>query len=135
MARQRQPAISSRCVRITLAEIARVVGPSAADALLTARGGTRIYIPTVRRLESSHWLVGLLGQDEATKLCRNFSPYLGGYVNLQSRYSFHQFERWLAVRDMTRRGESARVIARHFGVTERTITRIRTRLREEKELP
>lgn len=54
-----------------LGEIAEVAGLAAALAIADAKGGTQVDIP--RRARSDHWLVRLVGQETADRICDHFT--------------------------------------------------------------
>jgi hypothetical protein len=119
-----------------IAEIAEVAGADAAWELAREKGGLTIFIPAHAR--SGHWLVKLLGQEAADKICahyRHLSPegrFNGGMLLIPMAASAQAARRW---HDVLRSGLSATGQAKAMGVHERTVWRRRARHRSDDDSP
>ena len=148
---RRTAKIGNNRVTGVLAEIAIVAGPDAAMALVTTRGGTKVYIPAPKSLTDDHWLVRLIGREVAEKLCQYFfTPNFdhvkgrgkrflehkgrGVEIELPSGFVLKQLARRNRVRDMAIAGKTNAKIALTLGVTERCVRYLKKSIREAGEL-
>ncbi len=113
-----------------LAIVAEVAGEEAARRLARARGGVRCYIP--RRAKPGHWLVELLGEREAQAVCDAIGP---GEVEVPLAGTGRQADARRHAAELLQRGWSNARVARAVGVSERTIKRLRARMREQQRQP
>lgn len=102
-----------------------VLGEADALKILAAKGGQEVYIPGSENLAAGHWLLEVLGVEQARKLCERFqkerlSLPLGGLGG--RRMELHR-----QVIDMSLEGKSVNCIAENTGLHARTIRRLRTR--------
>ncbi|OCP17454.1 MULTISPECIES: hypothetical protein [unclassified Ensifer] len=119
-----------------LGDIADIVGPEVALAIAQSHGGTRVAIPP--RAEPGHWLTELVGEEVADKICRGLAiledgrlkgvrseviPLGPSSVLKQARRRAHQ---------ALTNGASAREAARHSGLHERTIWRMKAKTDDDQ---
>ena len=109
-----------------LAEIEGIVGRDAAIKLSDACGGTRIYMPA--HVPDEHWLTETIGIDAARKLAKHFTFERRGL-----RLDMPMTPSWIHVDTLTTAGASAREIALQLGIHQRTVHRIRSILRDDKD--
>lgn len=120
-----------------LGEIAEIAGKDAAYAILHARGGTRITIPSTP--PADHWLTKLIGSEAATAICNHFaqSSASGGRAGMVTEIPLHNTSLQKAARrriaDELRSGKSASAAAREAGVHERTAWRVKAKLRDDSQ--
>lgn len=119
----------------SLREIAEVLGtqktlflvgqlPKCFSGIVTADGRSKrgyrpmLYVPTLARLKPDHFLVGVLGWNDAVKLCREF----GGEI-LQPANCADLARQWRdqSVRRLASQGIDTKTLAEWFDVHERTI--------------
>jgi hypothetical protein len=112
-----------------LAEIAEVAGAEAAWALMSACGGTRVFIPA--EPVADHWLTSLVGPEAAAKLCRHFRAGDTGQELLIPIGRLGEQRRRLY--SALEAGQSAPAAARAAGMHERTAYRARKRLRDDDD--
>ncbi|MEJ0012811.1 MAG: helix-turn-helix domain-containing protein [Bauldia sp.] len=113
-----------------LDEIAAAVGLKAALILCAEKGGTRIYVPS--RADEGHWLVALLGRDAADRLCQHFATAVGGmHVKVPNGPRGTLAEARATILKMIAENRTIREIARASGYTERSVERLKRRLRAE----
>jgi DNA-binding NarL/FixJ family response regulator len=113
-----------------LREIRGVIGFDAMLCLATVRGGTRIYIPGT--VPESHWLSQLIGPDLSNKLAKHFA------INGKSEPRGAQVElpllpKELQILHLTNEGKSINTIALALGISARTVSHHRKRLREAND--
>lgn len=108
----------------TLAEIAQVAGLAAALKLMHAQGGVRVGIP--KRAPDGHWLVELIGREAADRLGAHFA---GGRVliPMSDRSRVRKAAALLA------EGKSLDYVARHARLHVRHVSRIKARVRTERQ--
>ncbi len=106
-----------------LTEIAEVAGLDAAMKIAEAKGGTSAYFPY--RAKAGHWLVELVGQEAADKLCAHFRTGLVGGIEVDIPLGPRKFYATCRRRaeELRRQNLSEREIARRLGITYRTIKR------------
>jgi hypothetical protein len=107
-------------------ELSGVISREAFDKLLSARGGTRVYIPAT--VSSKHWLTELLGVDDATKLCKHFSVDCARGTRLDIPQGKHARNAAIdrSIDELDQSGNrSSREIARMLRVTQRRVHRRR----------
>jgi hypothetical protein len=113
-----------------LADIAEIAGNDAAFEIASAVGGTRVSIPA--RAQSGHWLVELLGFEQADAICRGLATLdpdgkLRGVrdeIIPRGPASILKAARRRAD-EALKSGKSARDAARISGLHERTIWRMK----------
>lgn len=121
-----------------LREIAEVAGLDAALQLAREHGGTDISIP--RKVHADHWLVRCVGSAAAQKICQHFSvrdadgrpiayqayiPFAG--TGLLARTAT-ELAKAIETEDL-----SLHAAVRRFGVSNRTVKRVRAKLRESRQ--
>lgn len=119
-----------------LAEIAEVVGQSAAVAIASAYGGTVKEFPSPEFLEKNPkryadtWLVQTVGHDKALAICKELFP-IGGRAEIPLGSS--------AIRQAYVMQNSGSVsvadMAMFLGMTERGVRMIRSKLRNKGLIP
>jgi hypothetical protein len=110
-----------------MAEIAEVAGVDAAWALARAHGGTTIYIP--REPFEGHWLVELVGEEAAAKICKHFRV-----ANTGARVLIpiaRQGEQRMRLVKALEAGMSAPQAASVAGMHERSAFRARKKLKKQ----
>jgi ActR/RegA family two-component response regulator len=103
-----------------LAEIAAVVGVSAALKVAATKGGIRAYFPSVP--EHDHWLSDAVGHETALKICAAIAPSRSGVellVPLGPQAS--GIKRWRRISEMVDDNVPVAVIARTLGMHERSV--------------
>ncbi|MET4199104.1 hypothetical protein ABIA95_003103 [Bradyrhizobium sp. LA8.1] len=118
-----------------LAEIAEVVGETAALMIAAKRGGQRVYFPAVSRLHEgyeNYWLFECVGIELARKICAHFEVDGRGQridLPLHVGGTYRQFLRSVAQRihALDREGKSSAEICKQLGLTQRTVHRHRAR--------
>lgn len=126
-------------VRPTLIEdISDLIGEEAMRAVWKAVGGTRAYIPA--RVRPTHWLVQLIGLEAAGKLCRHYAYHT--HRKVTGKHDHHgkmgmsgvvlEFPVFPRDNDKTITEMSSRKAALKLGISQRTVHRRRTKLREER---
>ena len=102
-----------------LQEIAEVINLDAALKLAEAKGGQRISIPG--HLRSDHWLVDVMGMDNAQAFCKYFTN--GSRVHLEVPFgpTSSQARREALIARLIKEGKSANQIAAAAHVTRRTV--------------
>ena len=108
-------------LEVTLAAIVRAVGIGPALRLADAHGGERIYIPRAANLQESHRLVGLLGLDAAFALARAFG---GDRLKIPKCRRMADRRRREEIGRRYAGGDTARALAREFGMTEDSVYRV-----------
>lgn len=112
-----------------LGEISEVLGTEAAHKLAAAKGGGRVRTPA--RIKDSHWLVELLGREDALNLGDHFTSGhttqdldipLG--LNGARQEMRAKLDRLLAAGSV-----SSDAIARALGISRRTVLRRKAALR------
>ncbi|KAB2878119.1 MAG: helix-turn-helix domain-containing protein [Pseudorhodoplanes sp.] len=118
-----------------LAEIAEAAGEEAARKVAEARGGSRVYLPSVASLQSgrSSWLQELVGMDAALKIAEACAP-IGVNVLIPLGPANPRKKMIASVRERILAGESVSQIVKAVRCTERTVERERQRLRAEGAL-
>ncbi len=112
-----------------LAEIVEVAGVAAALSVARARGGTEIYFPNPATIHggSGVWLVEAVGRETALKIAEALFP-MGCCVYIPTwGDAFRRTE----VLELTRARRGANEIARVIGCSNRTVFRVRQRLKKE----
>ncbi len=112
-----------------LGEIAEIVGPEIALTIAQSHGGTRVEIPP--RATHDHWLTELVGIEVADRICRGLAILEDGSLKgirrellpLGPASILKQARR--RARAALANGASARDAARHSGLHERTIWRMK----------
>lgn len=112
-----------------LAELIEVVGADAAWALIRARGGTTVYLPS--KVAGDHWLVQAVGMDAAEKICHHFSAGKSG-MHVPLPTAGLRSPRATLVRALEA-GASAAEAALAAGMTERSAYRHRARLKNDDD--
>ena len=104
-------------------EIAGVVGTEKADAIIEARGGGRVCIPS--KMREGHWLAKLIGHDfTAGRGSLNLELPLGksGFkARIRRNYTV-----------LVAEGKSSDTIARTLGISRRTVLRWNAKLKAEQ---
>lgn len=112
-----------------LQEIAEAAGLAAALQLAVMRGGETVYIPGY--VDEQHWLAQIVGLEAACKICNYYRVRDGGMAILipmaQKKQAIYQALHAL------KEGHSAREIVRKCGVHERTVYRLRAKIRQEDD--
>lgn len=112
-----------------LDEVARAVGIAKALALWEREAGANIYIP--KRAPEGHWLVECLGREAADALGAHFPRGTRLLIPLLEK-SFYKRARMQAAQ-MLENGASRRDVVRATGVHERTIYRVKRRMKDSKQ--
>ncbi len=110
----------------TLAEIARETSVPVALAIARRFGGTDLYVP-LNPTEHDP-LARCVGIDAANRIAR---LYGGGRVEIPLGNTARRAERNRAIRRMAAEGRSVSEIARRFGMTTRSIRRIKNARRDK----
>ena len=103
-----------------LEEIAEIAGTAVALAIISAKGGTIVYIPKPANISADHWLVSLVGQNVAEVIAQHFGgakveiPLMGGGARAKT---------WSAIRKALDDGHDLPTAARLAGVCQRTARR------------
>jgi len=102
-----------------------LIGEKGTAKILAVKGGQEVYIPSPDGLTPEHWLVEILGMEDAAKVAEYYQhekisfplgPNGGTRNALQKK-----------VVDMTLAGLSVNVIVQETGLHCRTVRRIRTK--------
>ncbi|AOT25359.1 MULTISPECIES: helix-turn-helix domain-containing protein [Brucella] len=112
-----------------LAEIAQVAGTEAAWAIVRAQGGITVYLPS--QPKEGHWLVELVGQEAAEKICAHFCVGNSG-VRLTIPMGKYATSRERLVKALEA-GMTAPQAALAAGMHERSAYRARKRIRKQKQ--
>ena len=104
----------------SLQQIIDVVGVDAALIIIAHHGGTRLYVPL--ELKPGHWLIEILGEEAAQKLCLAFGGAEHFDVPLNTRGI--RAERNRRIIERRSQGLSHSKLAREFKTTERNIRKI-----------
>lgn len=114
-------------------ELVMQIGLRNACRLCTSKGGREVYIPAPDHLNSGHWLVKLLGSNDAEKVAR----YMGGaYVDLPlGPYGGTMGETRQCIKMALAAGQSMQQIAEMYGVTVRTVRRHKNAAVERPKTP
>lgn len=100
-------------------EIAELVGVCEAIKLFEVKGGKEVYISRPSKLHDDHWLVKLLGKENAAIFAERFG---GGKVRFPfGPFHGQQSARTLAIHKALKEGFKVREIARMLGITERCV--------------
>jgi len=100
-------------------EVSRIIGQEAADELVMAYGGRRLYVPA--RIRQGHPLAMRLGQGPATLLAQAFG---GDYIDVPTRRAHDIRERNRAIRAEYAAGATQSALADLYGLTVRQIRNI-----------
>jgi len=115
---------------LRLETLAEICGDGPALRLVSAHGGTRVYVPG--KLTDDHKLVKVMGYEAALALVRYFSKEETGGVEIELPMGptgvFGQYRRQLA--DAVAAGGTEHDIARRIGVCGRTVRRARRKHRQ-----
>lgn len=122
-----------------LVEVAEAAGLDAAVQLARGYGGTEIFVP--REAPPGHWLAACVGVAAAAKICRHFATHDADgrpiafrvYVPLAGAAVMPRTLAALA-RAMVEEQIGLREAVRRFGVSERTVKRLRAKLRDDRQL-
>ena len=108
-------------VPVSLNPVAAVIGTSATVSVMRVYAGARLYIPLPENLRDDHPICRLLGGPLAIQLAEILGGSLidvpKGTTQILKQREDEIIRRW-------RRGDSARIIARSYGLTERAIFRV-----------
>lgn len=96
-------------------EFAKIVSLKSIFSIIDNFGGTRIYIP---KKGSGSKLEGAVGKEAVIVLSR---IYGGDYLNVPMSSSIIKLIRNREIQSLSRQGQTARELARGFGMTERSI--------------
>jgi hypothetical protein len=114
-----------------LADVAEVAGDAAAAAIAHAKGGLEaVYIPLPGNLAPGHWLVELVGMDKARAIAQLLG---GGSVEIPLGASAQAAQRRRVALDAVKRGKSAGEAARMAGCCQRTVRRVKNRVKDERQ--
>jgi hypothetical protein len=111
----------------TAQEICEIVGFDATLRLIEDHGGTKLYIPA--ELPEDHFLIELLGEEKAKKLCWHYSTL---QVSVPVANQMKATARYRAIVALRQQGYSKTKLARLFQLTERRIEQILARYRDSK---
>ena len=118
---------------LTLHTLAEICGDGPALRLVSAHGGTRVYVPG--KLTDDHKLVEVMGYEAALALVRYFSKEETGGVEIELPMGptgmFRQYRRRIA--EAVASGGTEQDIARRIGVCGRTVRRERAKQRQEPD--
>lgn len=119
-----------------LGEIADIVGPEIALTIAQSHGGTHVSIPP--RAEAGHWLTELVGMEVSDQICRGLAILEDGRLKGVRREvlplgpaSILKQARRRASHALNE-GASAREAARHSGLHERTIWRMKAKTDDDQ---
>jgi len=115
-----------------LAEVAEVAGLKAALELAAARGGNRAYIPSC--CGDDHWLVRAVGRAAADAICAHFAVPSGIEIDIPRGPTGRQAQYYRDLARLIGEGRSSSEITQALGISRRTVTRHRARLREDRQL-
>ena len=101
-----------------LQEIAEAISLDAAIKLAEAKGGQRIAIPTV--LKDDHWLIDVLGKENALALCDYFANGTRFHLDVPFGPTSDAARREAMIAKMIKEGKSANQIAAAGRFTRRT---------------
>lgn len=101
-----------------LQEIAEVISLDAAIKLAEAKGGQRIAIPT--KLRDDHWLIDVLGSDDAIALCGYFANGTRVHMDVPFGPTSDAARREAMIAKLIKEGKSANEIAQACRFTRRT---------------
>lgn len=148
----RDPTLNTNAIPVTtdamplpgvLAEIAAVTDRETALVLAGEKGGNTVYLPRPAALTIGHWLVGLVGVEQAIAICRHFwfdrgeSSRRGNRkghgvpLELPKATTVHRREQ---VRFMSIAGAKVPAIAQTLQMTPRGVRMIRAKLRAAGEI-
>lgn len=96
-------------------ELEGILGPRGLAALSAARGGLRIYVPSMAR--DTHWLAETVGLEAAKRLAFRFG---GCRLHVPTSRSVGRDARDARIRELRRQGLPVARIAAETGVSERT---------------
>lgn len=111
-----------------LNKIAEVAGDRAALILGREKACETIYIP--RRVDPTHWLSKLLGEEAATALAKEFGPTR---LEIPPALNGQKRKRRAAIAQMTDKGYSINKITRTLGVARSTVIDHRRRMRSDDD--
>lgn len=116
-------------IHASVHEIVRVIGMSAALALIERFGGTAVYVPHPSRVRPESPLAQAIGMEAA---CRLAAEWPGSEITIPLALQRLRRERNRAIRaeKMT-----VREIARKYGLTMRTVERIRAQAEDDESEP
>lgn len=100
----------------SLADMAETLGVTTTMQIVTAHGGTRLFVP--KKIHAQHHLANLLGMEQARRLSKHFG---GESLTIPRMASAIRAKR---NREIVRRydaGDSVRVLAHAYGLTDRQI--------------
>jgi len=115
-----------------LAEVAEVAGLKAALELAAARGGNRAYIPA--GCGDDHWLVRAVGREAADAICAHFAVPSGIEIEIPRGPTGRQAQLYRDLARMIGESRSSSEITRALGISRRTVTRHRAKLRAGDQL-
>ncbi len=111
-----------------MAEVASVTTLDTAFCLFEARGGNRVYIPA--SAGDDHWLVKLVGRDQADKLIAHFvANGTGLELDLPRGPTGGRADTWRRLYKMLAEGRSSSEITRNLGISRDTVKYHRALLR------
>ena len=93
-----------------------------------------LYVPTAKRIPADHYLVRILGWQDAMKMCQAFGGEILQPANCSEIYRRHRDKTIMA---MLQAGAKASAVAAVMGVTERQVRMIRAAHMEnpQEEVP
>ncbi|MEL7641032.1 MAG: helix-turn-helix domain-containing protein [Solidesulfovibrio sp.] len=102
-------------------ELVMQIGLRNACRLCASKGGRSVYLPVPENLSPDHWLVELLGTEDAAKV----AGYMGGAKILLplGPYGGQRGQTRLGIKMALANGHTVQQIAAMFGVTTRTVRR------------
>ena len=118
---------------LSLHALCEICGEGPALRLVSAKGGTRTYVPG--KLAEGHELIGIIGQQAAEALVGHFSKEGSGGTEIELPMGpnghFGQYRRQLAA--AVADGGTEHDVARRLGIHARTVRRERRRQRQEPD--
>lgn len=114
-------------------ELVSVVGEAAALRLLSAHGGTRVYVPGA--LSDGHWLIATMGEAAALALVAHVTTGSGGaMIDLPRGPTGYQAEQRARLASAIDEGKSANQAARELGINRRTYFRAKKRKPDPRQM-
>ena len=109
-------------------ELATLIGPGPALALLRARGGQRASIPS--RLRPGHWLIETVGHEAAEILAAHYAPFGSASLDLPLGAFGARRQRQALLHRLIRAGKSVNEIIAATGYSRSAVYYHKRKLRE-----
>jgi Mor family transcriptional regulator len=112
-----------------LTNLVELIGVEYTQLLLFQRGGQQVYFPQQESLNPDHWLVKAVGMSSATTLCRHLGKQV---IILPLGGSGLRYRLQKELDNGLKNGASLNQLVKNTGLSRRTISRKRARLKEER---